>query len=121
MAAEAVRTAADEANARSVAFMDRLLADKDALSARCDSLVAAAEEIEAAHARATDEMRASWQGELKRHRDSWAAAERVKREAWESDKAREIKELTIKVSQRSPIGSLRTSAPRPIHSRALAR
>ena len=79
MAAEAVRTAADEANARSVAFMDRLLADKDALSARCDSLVAAAEEIEAAHARATDEMRASWQGELKRHRDSWAAAERVKR------------------------------------------
>jgi 5-azacytidine-induced protein 1 len=33
---------------------------------------------------------------LKKHKDSWTAAEKIRRDAWMQEKTKEIKELTIK-------------------------
>ena len=42
------------------------------------------------------ELQSTWGVELKRHKSQWDGAERAARDAWEADKTREVKELTIR-------------------------
>ncbi|GAB4813533.1 hypothetical protein N2152v2_000579 [Parachlorella kessleri] len=82
--------------ARNLSFIDRILADKDALSAKCGQL---SKEVASAQAECAKQMEALKEGlakELRRQKEVWSAAERAKREAWVAEQTRSIKETTIK-------------------------
>lgn len=90
------RTEYEAAVARHLAFVDRLLADKDVLTRRVaelsDQLQGSGEKQE----RAIGKLKEGWVAELKRQKEGWAAAEKQRREAWMEAKASEIKDLTVK-------------------------
>lgn len=82
--------------ARQLAFIDSLIADKEQLSKQCEAL---GDDVKAMEARMEARMKALAEqhaAELRRARDHWAAAEKVRREKWEAEKTREVKEMTIK-------------------------
>ncbi|KAK3275882.1 hypothetical protein CYMTET_16011 [Cymbomonas tetramitiformis] len=102
-AAAAVEAAVEEQRqegeatvARHLAFIDRLLADKDALTAKCAELAAQISSSEDQFEDRKLQLQKQWANELKKQKDAWEAAESSKREAWMSDKTREVKELTIR-------------------------
>jgi 5-azacytidine-induced protein 1 len=86
----------DAATQRHLKFADRLLADKDELATKCTELSDNLSATEARHGSAVQELKGAWSGELKRHKKAWDATERSTRDAWEADKTREVKELTIR-------------------------
>eukprot|EP00892_Ulva_mutabilis_P007178 jgi/Ulvmu1/4832/UM020_0118.1 len=81
---------------RHLDLIDRLLADKDALSHRLDDAKDQLGSLEARHDDTVAAMKAGWALELRRQKDGWAAAEKSKREGWLADKTKEIKDATIK-------------------------
>uniref|UniRef100_A0A061RE31 5-azacytidine-induced protein 1 n=2 Tax=Tetraselmis sp. GSL018 TaxID=582737 RepID=A0A061RE31_9CHLO len=82
--------------ARHLEFIDRLLADKESLSAKCTSLASEMESMESRHEAAVAALKDRWAAELKRQKEAWAAAEKIKRDSWAEEKAKEVKEMTIK-------------------------
>ena len=86
------RAANDAAAQRHLDLADRLLADKATLADECAKLSEALALAEAKSAAALEQQRASFAAELKRHRQKWDA-ERV---AWEEEKTKQVKELTIR-------------------------
>eukprot|EP00873_Tetraselmis_striata_P033440 jgi/Tetstr1/453704/TSEL_040660.t1 len=82
--------------ARHLEFIDRLLADKDSLAAKCTSLANEVQGMESRHEAAMAALKDGWAAELRRQKEAWAAAEKIKRESWAEEKTREVKELTIK-------------------------
>ncbi|KAK9854810.1 hypothetical protein WJX84_005247 [Apatococcus fuscideae] len=82
--------------ARHLQFVDRLLQDKDDLSARCAALAADVKAREKQLATQAGSLRDGWALELKRHKEAWAVGEKSRKEAWQASKMREIKEMTIK-------------------------
>ena len=71
---------------------DRLLADKATLADECAKLSEKPSRWPRGEERRALERRASFRGELQRHRQKWDA-ERV---AWEEEKTKQVKELTIR-------------------------
>jgi 5-azacytidine-induced protein 1 len=82
--------------AKPVVLAGRLLADKDSLSAKCTSLANEVQGLEARNEAAIAALKDGFVAELKRQKEAWAAAEKIKRESWAEEKTREVKELTIK-------------------------
>ncbi len=86
----------ESSSSRQVAFIDRLLADKNVLNARCEELVA---EVKAMEGRFGEKLRAAEEEkerELKKHKEAWSASEKIRRESWMAEKTKEIRETTIK-------------------------
>lgn len=54
---------------------------------------------ESKHAAAVESLKEGWVAELKRQKEVWAAAEKARRDTWLADKTKQVKELTVKVSQ----------------------
>ncbi|KAG2432445.1 hypothetical protein HXX76_008791 [Chlamydomonas incerta] len=92
----AQRAEYEGAVARHLAFVDRLLADKEALTARAEQLEAAVRGADDKQERAIAKLKEGWAQELRRQKEGWAAAEKQRREAWMAAKAAEIKDMTVK-------------------------
>ena len=86
----------ESAVARHLAFADRLLKDKDELTRRLSEAAEAHTVMERKHAKSLAAERAKMAEEIGRQKELWATAERIRREAWQADKVREIKEATIR-------------------------
>ncbi|KAL0037647.1 hypothetical protein WJX77_006084 [Trebouxia sp. C0004] len=82
--------------ARHLAFIDRLLADKDKLSAKCMQLGKDMKAAEAKHAAGVESLKEGWVVELKKQKEAWTAAEKARRDTWLADKTKQVKELTVK-------------------------
>ncbi|KIY95866.1 hypothetical protein MNEG_12097 [Monoraphidium neglectum] len=95
-AAAAARGEGEAAAARQLAFIDRLMADKDDLTRALAAAGEASQASEARYGAAIAALKEGWAGELRRQREGWAAAERARRDAWAEGKAAEIKALTVK-------------------------
>lgn len=81
---------------RQLQLVDRLLNDKAELTKRCGSLVDEVKAVERKFQLKIEEMDEQATKELARQKQNWAATERLRREAWEKEKTREIKDITIK-------------------------
>ena len=82
--------------ARHLAFIDRLMADKDELARKCNSLADLVRSSEERQELAMSKMKEGWANELRRQKEGWVAAEKIKRDQWMESKTKEIKEATVK-------------------------
>ncbi|KAJ4462245.1 putative 5-azacytidine-induced protein 1 [Paratrimastix pyriformis] len=88
-----------EAIASHVTFIDQLIADKDALGERCKKLV---HDLEGSQHEFEEKIVARdlfHEGNLKKQRELWVTQERAKREKWQAEREREIREATAKALQ----------------------
>ncbi|KXZ53290.1 hypothetical protein GPECTOR_7g1184 [Gonium pectorale] len=104
----AQRAEYEAAVSRHLAFVDRLLADKEALNSRVEQLTEqlkvgyrvwetfAAQGADDRQERSIAKLKEGWAAELRRQKETWAAAEKQRRDAWMASKAAEIKDVTVK-------------------------
>ena len=92
---EAVQADAEQAINRQLAFIDRLLGDKKALGEKNASLVADQKVAAKKFDDALDTLARRHAVEMRKAKDKWSAAERVKREKWAKEKIKSIKDSTI--------------------------
>lgn len=93
---QALRDEYDSTVERQLEFVDGLLKDKEELA---EKYTAVATELEESEARWQDKLKkqsSTDKAQLKRHRDSWAAAEKVRREKWMEEQMAQVKAQTIK-------------------------
>lgn len=81
---------------RHLKLVDRLLTDKTELTKRCELFTEELKAVERKFQIKMEEMDEQASRELERQKRNWMAAEKLRRESWEKDKVREIKEITIK-------------------------
>ena len=81
---------------RHLNFIDRILKDKDLLSKKCEKLAEELKSLEDMYNKKIERLQTQWAIELKKQKEVWQSAEKARREAWLSEKTREIKEMTIK-------------------------
>lgn len=81
---------------RQLQLVDRLLNDKTELTKRCELFAEELKAVERKFQMKMEEMDETSTKELARQKQNWQAAERLRRESWEKEKTREIKEITIK-------------------------
>lgn len=81
---------------RHLRLVDRLLNDKTELTKRCEILAEELKAVERKFQLKMEELQEQSSKELARQKQNWTAAERLRREAWEKEKLREIKEMTVK-------------------------
>ena len=91
-----VRGEYEETIQRHLAFIDRLLADKQSLSEKCDLLTQELKRMEKMFNDSIAELKRRHELETKKAKDIWHASEKIKRENWMQVKTREIKNTTIK-------------------------
>lgn len=81
---------------RHLKLVDRLLNDKTELTKRCELFTEELKVVEQKFQRKLEDFDEQASKELERQKKNWMAAERLRRESWEKDKVKEIKEMTIK-------------------------
>merc|ERR1719235_659135 len=81
---------------RQLQLVDRLLNDKTELTKRCELFSEELKAVERKYQVKTEEMEEHNSKNLQRQKQNWMAAEKLRREAWEKEKTKEIKEITIK-------------------------
>jgi len=91
-----VREEYEETIQRHLNFIDRLLADKQTLSEKCDTLATELKRVENMYSGGVGELKERHNDEMKRQKEAWSASEKVRREKWMEEKTREIKTATIK-------------------------
>ena len=91
-----VREEYEDTIQRHLSFIDRLLADKQTLSEKCDALASELKRVENMYSGGVGELKERHAAEMKKQKDAWLAQEKVRREKWMEDKTREIKTTTIK-------------------------
>jgi 5-azacytidine-induced protein 1 len=77
-----VRSEYESTIARHLGFIDRLLADKQSLSDKCDALADEMKRVESRHAARALDAQERHVAELKRQKEALAAGERARRERW---------------------------------------
>merc|ERR1711865_1209370 len=91
-----VRSEYESTIARHLSFIDRLLADKQSLSDKCDALTQEMSRVEKRYALRVHDVQSQHVIELKRQKELLAAGERARKERWTNEKRKEIKETTLK-------------------------
>eukprot|EP00913_Durusdinium_trenchii_P013941 g13090.t1 len=81
---------------RHLRLVDRLLNDKTELTKRCELFAEELKAVEKKFQMKMEEMDDHAAKELAKNKQTWIATERMKRESWEKEKVKEIKEMTIK-------------------------
>eukprot|EP00927_Polykrikos_kofoidii_P061210 TRINITY_DN56076_c0_g1_i1.p1 TRINITY_DN56076_c0_g1~~TRINITY_DN56076_c0_g1_i1.p1 ORF type:complete len:879 (-),score=203.85 TRINITY_DN56076_c0_g1_i1:44-2680(-) len=81
---------------RHLKLVDRLLNDKTELTKRCELFTEELKAVERKFQMKMEELDGQSSKELSRHKQNWMSAEKLRREAWETEKVKEIKERTIK-------------------------
>jgi len=92
---DAVQSDAEQAINRQLAFIDRLLGDKKALGEKNSALISDAKAAALKFEEASDGLKRRHAVEIRKAKDKWSAAERVKREKWAKEKMKSIKDSTI--------------------------
>jgi len=95
-ALEIQRKEHERAVARHLGFIDKLLADKKQLAAKVEELSSKVKRSEETLARRVDSLEEQHKREIARVKEAVSAADAQKRSKWQKEKARELKELTIK-------------------------
>lgn len=81
---------------RHLKFIDRLIGDKQALSQRCEQLVAQVKASDTATAAKVAELKEAHKLELKKRKEAAATAEKARREKWVAEQTKRIKDMTVK-------------------------
>ncbi|TPX42150.1 hypothetical protein SeMB42_g05266 [Synchytrium endobioticum] len=81
---------------RHLAFVDKLLAEKEDLSKRCESLSEEVRNLDKQFQARIASMEETQSRELVRQKDIWAQGEKMKREKWVAEKTRQIKDATVR-------------------------
>lgn len=81
---------------RHLKLVDRLLNDKTELTKRCELFSEELKAVERKFQMKMEDFDEHACKDVARQKQNWMAAEKLKREAWEKEKVREIKEMTIK-------------------------
>ena len=81
---------------RTQSVMDKTLADKEDLFRRCEVVTDEFKQVEKQFKSKIQSMEENHMKELKRRKELWETAERMKRERWIQDKSKLIKEQTMK-------------------------
>ncbi|KAK9808495.1 hypothetical protein WJX73_000957 [Symbiochloris irregularis] len=90
------RHESNAASARQLKLIDRLRADKEALASQAADTATQVKELEARHAQQVTVLKDGWAKELKRQREVWGAGEKQRRDALMAQKARAVKDQTLK-------------------------
>ena len=93
---KSVRAEYESTIQRHLGFIDRLLADKQSLSDKCDTLADEMKRVEKHFEEAKHLEEKRHQEELLRQKEALLAQEKVRRTRWIEDKRKEIKEVTIR-------------------------
>jgi hypothetical protein len=86
----------EESIQRNLTFIDKLLAEKQALTSKVDELSGKLDTVDSAWQSRLRSFKERAAVELKRAQDTWAAAEKVRRDTWIHTKEKAIKEATVK-------------------------
>lgn len=81
---------------RHLKLVDRLLGDKTELTKRCELFTEELKVVEKKFQNKLEEFDEKTSKDLERHRKNWMSAEKLRRDVWEKEKVKEIKEMTIK-------------------------
>ena len=81
---------------RHLGFIDKVLAEKEQLTQRCEALAEQVKSLEKEFTSKTQAMQESHGRELKSQKELWQAAEKIKRDKWIQEKTKTIKDATIK-------------------------
>ncbi|KAL2078387.1 hypothetical protein ACEWY4_026072 [Coilia grayii] len=91
---------------RHLSFIDQLIDDKNALSERCEGVVAELKQVDQKYTKKIAQMQEQhemvWQilgplcEEIKKLKELMSATEKVRREKWIDEKTKKIKEITVK-------------------------
>lgn len=86
----------DATMARQLSFADELLKDKQELAEKCDTLGSELDSTQACWEERLKKQAATEKRELKRQRELWAAAEKVRRDKWMEESMAQVKAQTIR-------------------------
>ncbi|KAJ1548663.1 hypothetical protein HK405_000925 [Cladochytrium tenue] len=81
---------------RHLAFIDKLLGEKDEISRKADALADEVKAMEKAFKEKLKTVEEQHARDLRQQRDLWQAAEKVKRDKWIAEKTKSIKDQTVK-------------------------
>ncbi|KAJ1336825.1 hypothetical protein BSLG_006928 [Batrachochytrium salamandrivorans] len=81
---------------RHLAFIDKLLSEKEELSKKCEELAAEVKQMEKQFSNKIKGAEEQQSRDLKKQREMWQAAEKIKRDKWIQDKTKLIKDQTVK-------------------------
>ncbi|KND04993.1 uncharacterized protein SPPG_00676, partial [Spizellomyces punctatus DAOM BR117] len=81
---------------RHLTFIDKLLAEKEDLSKKCEVLTEEVKNLEKQFRDKSRVLEEQHEKDLKQQRELWQAAEKVKRDKWIQEKTKAIKDQTIK-------------------------
>lgn len=91
-----LRNEYDSTIKRQLEFVDGLLKDKEELAEKYTAVATELEESESHWQEKLKKQSSTDKAQLRRHRDSWAAAEKVRREKWMEEQMAQVKAQTIK-------------------------
>lgn len=81
---------------RHLAFIDKVLAEKQDMSKRCEVLADECKTLEKQFKDKSEHQEEAHARELKQKKDTWESAEKLKRDKWIQEKTKVIKEQTVK-------------------------
>jgi len=81
---------------RHLGFIDRLLADKEELSRKCEALGGQMRTLEDRYAAGEAKREEAFAKELRKQKELWGQAEKEKREQWLAEKTKEVKDATVR-------------------------
>ncbi|TPX58588.1 hypothetical protein PhCBS80983_g03012 [Powellomyces hirtus] len=81
---------------RHLAFIDKLLAEKEELTKKCEALTGEVKALEKQFREKSVVLEEQHEKDLRQQKELWAAAEKIKREKWIQEKTKAIKDQTIK-------------------------
>ena len=93
--AEEVRTQMAERLEKQLQTIELLIRDKEQLQRVADERMHEAKSRQAAHDKEVAEAADKYRRELRKEREAWVASEKVRKDKWEQDKIREIREGTV--------------------------
>jgi len=86
----------DKVCERSMKMCDRLMQDKAQLTSKCNQLAEDFQALQRQYDTRVEEMQQEATKEMARQKNNFTAQEKMRREQWEKDRTKEIKEMTIK-------------------------
>lgn len=75
--------------------IESLIKDKEALQSKVEKMTSEQKEMMTKTEKALNETAERFKQQLKREKEAWIASEKVRKEKWEADKIREIREGTV--------------------------
>lgn len=86
----------EETLEKNLAFIESLVKDKEQKLALISELQQKLVQNEESFRVSIQNLNENWKKELKKAKDAWVTTEKVKREKWEKEKTKEIKEMTAR-------------------------